>query len=151
MIRWFAVSFLLLAIVSSLTTALSARGAFYSNLIVTINGVKTQQGQVCLSLFATRKGFPDSKKQAVQARCVKVAETPLLVKFQNLRAGNYAVAVFHDVNNDNRLNRNVLGIPTEQFGFSQNPTIIAGPPTFGDSQVLVIGSETNIQITLRSL
>ncbi|KGF72048.1 hypothetical protein DO97_13600 [Neosynechococcus sphagnicola sy1] len=151
MVQQFSASFLLLVAVSHLMLTASASAAANSNLRVTISGLKNQQGQVCLSLFSSQQGFPGSSERAVQARCLKVAEIPMVVQFQNLPPGSYAIAVFHDANGDNILNRNGLGIPTEEFGFSQNPGIFAGPPKFGDSQVLVFGPETNIQVRLRSL
>lgn len=141
--------FIMAASVSFL--APSAIGALKpSSLSVRIDGFKNQRGQVCLSLFASSKGFPDSRNGAVEARCLKVTDRSVIVNFNNLKVGNYAVALFHDVNSDGKLNRNALGIPTEEFGFSQNPAIITGAPKFADSAVLVAGS-TNIQIQLKNL
>jgi uncharacterized protein (DUF2141 family) len=45
--------------------------------------------------------------------------------------GYYAVALFHDENDDHHLNTNALGIPTEGYGFSNNPTLYFGPPDLG--------------------
>jgi uncharacterized protein (DUF2141 family) len=141
-------SLLLLSAVISLTGLQEAKALSNSSLTVTINGLKNQRGQVCLSLFSGGRGFPSSSDRAVAARCVKLENAPLTVKFDNLKAGNYAIAAFHDANGDGTLNRNPLGIPTEQFGFSQNPKILTGAPKFGDSAFLVAGPETNIQIKL---
>lgn len=141
-------SLLLLAIFGNLMVSSSAKAVSHSNLTVTISGLKNQRGQICLSLFSSPQGFPGGSDRAVQTNCVKVADTPLAVRFQNLKVGNYAVAVIHDTNSDGTLNRNGLGIPTEGFGFSQNPKILTGPPQFGDSAVLVAGPQTDIQIQL---
>ncbi len=121
-----------------------------STLNIQVDGFRNKRGQVCLSLFASSKGFPDSRANAVKAKCVKISETPMVITLNNLKVGNYAVALFHDANGDGQLNRNSLGIPTEEFGFSQNPAVITGVPRFSDSAVLVAGS-TNIQIRLRNL
>ncbi|MBW4449471.1 MAG: DUF2141 domain-containing protein [Spirirestis rafaelensis WJT71-NPBG6] len=141
-------SLLLLTAVINLTALQEAKAVSNSSLTVTIDGLKNQRGQVCLSLFSGGRGFPGSSDRAVAARCVKLENAPLTVKFDNLKAGNYAIAAFHDANGDGTLNRNPLGIPTEQFGFSQNPKILTGAPKFGDSAFLVAGPETNIQIKL---
>ncbi|MBW4476865.1 MAG: DUF2141 domain-containing protein [Tolypothrix brevis GSE-NOS-MK-07-07A] len=141
-------SLLLLTAVINLTALQEAKAVSKSSLTVTIDGLKSQRGQVCLSLFSGGRGFPSSSTSAVAARCVKVENTPLTVKFDNLKVGNYAIAVFHDTNGDGTLNRNPFGIPTEEFGFSQNPKILTGAPKFGDSAFLVVGPETNIQIKL---
>jgi uncharacterized protein (DUF2141 family) len=126
-----------------------ANANFNGNLSIRVDGLKNQKGQICLSIFSSSQGFPGNSKRALKAQCLKVTETPQTVTFPNLKAGNYAVAIFHDANGDNNLNSNVLGIPTEGFGFSQNPRIRTGAPKFGDSAVLVAGSSTNIQIQLQ--
>ncbi len=122
-----------------------------SNLTVEIAGLSETKGQVCLSLFSSGRGFPDSKDDAVDTQCVKITDKLLEVTFDNLEPRSYAVAVFWDDNEDGQLNRNFLGIPTEKFGFSSNPVIQTGPPKFGESAVLVIGKNTRISIQLRSL
>lgn len=145
------ISLLFLAVTSNLMVLSSAKAVSNSSLTVMVNGLKNQRGQVCLTLFATGRGFPSNRDRAVRASCIKAANAPLAVTFPNLKAGSYAVAVFHDANNDGNLNSNGLGIPTERFGFSQNPVIRTGPPKFGDAAVIVAGTETNIQIQLQSL
>ena len=140
-----------LILLSNLVVSSQADAASSSTLTVTISGLGNQQGQVCFSLFSGRQGFPSDGTYAVQASCISATNTPVVVTFQHLNVGSYAVAVFHDTNGDGILNRNWLGIPTEAFGFSQNPTILTSAPRFGDSAVLVAGSQTAIQIRLQSL
>jgi uncharacterized protein (DUF2141 family) len=142
-------SLLLSAILGNTMVLSSALAVSSSTLSVTISGLKNQKGQVCLSLFASGRGFPGSKG-AVQAQCVKATATPIVVEFPNLKSGNYAVAVFHDTRGNGIPTRNFLGIPTEEFGFSQNPTILTGAPKFEDAAVFVAGPETKIEIQLQT-
>jgi uncharacterized protein (DUF2141 family) len=136
---------------------LTALGLIYSpfsqalskgNLIIAVEGV-APEGEICLSLFASSRGFPGERSQALQANCIAASDP--VVTFTDLTPGSYAVAVFQDENGDRTLNRNGLGMPTERFGFSQNPQIIAGPPRFGEAAIVVAGAETSIQIRLQSL
>jgi uncharacterized protein (DUF2141 family) len=137
---------LLIAGMASLGLA-TAASANTGSLTVQISGLKSQTGQVCLSLFANGQGFPTQGSSGAQARCVKAAG-PMQVTFSNLAPGNYAVAVLHDANGDNQMNRNGLGVPTEGFGFSRNPSILKGLPKFGDAAVSVQGATaTQIQLT----
>ncbi|MEM7726525.1 MAG: DUF2141 domain-containing protein [Cyanobacteria bacterium P01_A01_bin.45] len=119
-----------------------------SNLTVNIAGLKNQKGQMCFSLFDSSRGFPGDRKRALKATCVKLKDVSGSLTLNSLRSGSYAVAIFHDANGDGNLNRNGLGIPTEGFGFSRNPRIVTGPPKFGDSAVIVVGSNTSIDIEL---
>ncbi len=144
----FHVGILLLSVIGNLVFLPSAEGSSSGNLGVTVKGLKNQKGQVCFSLFSSSRGFPSNNERAVQAKCVKLENSSTKLKIPALKAGTYAVAMFHDVNGDGKLNTNVLGIPKEGFGFSRNPRIVSGPPKFGDSAVFVVGSSTEIQINL---
>lgn len=53
------------------------------------------------------------------------------VEFE-VEPGTYALAVYHDLNNNNRLDKNLLGYPREPFGFSNNYRPSVAAPTFGD-------------------
>jgi uncharacterized protein (DUF2141 family) len=145
------ISLFLTAIMASLLSPLRANSSLASDLTVELDGIKNKDGQVCLSLFDSSKGFPDREKNAFQKQCVPNTNAPLFVTFKNIPLGSYAVAVLHDANQDNKINSNFLGIPTEGFGFSGNPTIISGPPKFNESAVLVTGASTRIQIQLMYL
>lgn len=147
--RPLSVQALLLAIVGNLAIALHINAASSSTLSVTVDGLRDQRGQVCFSLFSTKQGFPSSSDRALESRCIKAGDTPLAVTFSNLSAGSYAVALIHDANTDGTLNRGFLGIPKEGFGFSRNPRIRTGPPSFEDAAVSVSGTTTNIQIQLK--
>lgn len=120
-----------------------------SQITLTIDGFKNKNGQACVTLFASNKGFPASETDAIQSRCMSITNVPLVITFNNLAPGSYAVAVLHDANNDNTANRNGLGIPIEGFGFSKNPVIRTRPPQFNDAAVVVAGANTNINIKLQ--
>ncbi len=120
-----------------------------NSLTVKILGIKNKQGQICLSLFNGRQGFPHNGNKAIRTDCIEVTDTQETVNFSNLESGTYAVAVFHDINHDGILNFNWLGIPTEGFGFSRNPHILTGIPKFEDSAVMVTDLDPNIEIQLK--
>ncbi len=127
----------------------TAKSASASDLTVSIAGLKSQNGQICLSLFANGHGFPNNGNAAVRAQCIKASEPS--ITFRNLKPGNYAIAIIHDANRNNQLDTNPLGIPTEGFGFSRDPQILTGPPKFGDSAFSVRGGSTQIQIRVKYL
>lgn len=147
--KWLKVGILALSAIGSIMFAPSAKGIANGNLTVAVDGLKNQKGQVCLTVFSSSRGFPSSSDRAVAVQCVKLAGNRPIVTFQNFKAGSYAIAVIHDINNDKILNTNRIGIPTEGFGFSRNPRILTGPPKFGDSSVLVAGADTEIEVRLQ--
>lgn len=137
--------------IGHLILAAKADATLAGNLTVKIEGLRSQRGQICLSLFNGSGGFPTRGDRAVQAECVRIQNGAPTVTFRNLKTGSYAIAVIHDTNSDGTLNRNGLGIPTEGFGFSRNPRILTGPPKYSDAAVIVAGSNTNVEIRLQYL
>ncbi|MEL7334051.1 MAG: DUF2141 domain-containing protein [Cyanobacteria bacterium J06560_2] len=127
------------------------------SLTVELVQLRNSEGQVCVSLFDSSKGFPNDETDIVAKQCTEaeatserdaedtVAETLLPVVFENLSPGTYAVSVMHDENQDGQLNQGVFGIPTEGFGFSRNPEIRMGAPEFYEAALSVFGDS---QITV---
>lgn len=145
----FKTNILLSVLLTSMAMPIDVLAESVSNLTIDIDGLQNDRGQICLSVFADGKGFPSDGKNAIDRQCVPVIHSSVSVTFKNLQPGNYAVAVLHDANQDNKINTNFFGIPTEGFGFSQNPTISIGTPKFADSAFIVQGSDTKIKIKLQ--
>jgi uncharacterized protein (DUF2141 family) len=80
-----------------------------------------------------------------------VASTPLSFRysFENLPYGTYAVAIYHDRNRDERLNRGLFGMPEEGYGFSNDAPASFGPADFDDAVFALETLDTTIQIKMR--
>ncbi len=122
-----------------------------SLLTIEVTGLKNSQGNVCLSLFVDERGFPGQAESAIASRCIQAEETSVKTQFAGLTPGRYAIAVIHDADSDGKLDTGFLGFPVEGFGFSRNPRITIGAPSFQDTALLVTGEFIEIQIDLRYL
>ncbi len=65
------------------------------------------------------------------------------------RPGVYAIAVYHDEDASRKLNRSGLGMPTEGFGFSNNPGMLFGIPAFRSVRINVPHPNVSTRIRLR--
>ena len=66
-----------------------------------------------------------------------------------MKAGVYAIAVYHDENNNGQFDR-LFAIPLEKYGFSNNAKVFLGPPTFKEASFQVKNNEfKRISIKLR--
>ena len=74
----------------------------------------------------------------------KVIESGLLI--DNLDESNYAIAIFHDTNSNNKFDT-FLSIPKEKFGFSNNAKVFLGPPRFEDASIFV-GQNSIVEIMI---
>ncbi|MGA0597753.1 DUF2141 domain-containing protein [Enterovirga sp. CN4-39] len=87
--------------------------------------------------------------------CRLVASAPakagsLDVRIGAVPPGPYAIQAFHDRNGDGKLATNMLGIPSEPFGFSRAPSMNFGPPAFADAVVEVDARVVIVPVALRS-
>ena len=140
---------LLLPILGNFLFLASAKADLTSSLTIEVEGLKNKSGQICATLFDQSKGFPGDSKKAWQSECSKITEMPQKLIFKDLKPGNYAVALIHDANGNSNLDTNSFGMPTEGFGFSQNPEVLTGPPKFNDSAVTVSKTNTDIKIKMK--
>ena len=118
-------------------TSLYCATASSANINVEINGVRDAKGEILVSLFNQTEGWLRTDVGAA-----KVAALPGVVKatFPNLPAGEYAVSVIHDLNSNGKLDSNLIGIPAEPYGFSNDASGNFGPPTF-DQAKFKLGTE----------
>ena len=108
------------------------------DLEVTLEGVHSADGQVLVALHRRTSGIDFPGDEGIVARKRVAADTePVVVRFRDLAPGDYAVAAFHDADDDGELNANVLGIPTEGYGFSNGARGLMGPPSFESAAVTI--------------
>lgn len=103
------------------------------DLTVEITNINNPRGFIQLGLFNNSQSFPSESKQFMKVRIKPNGKTTSYT-FKDLPEGNYAVAVLHDENSDGKCNMNIIGIPKEGYGFSNNikPTLSA--PSFAKVQ-----------------
>lgn len=63
--------------------------------------------------------------------------------------GAYGLALYHDENDNGKIDRNALGIPKEGFGFSNNPRIFLSAPGFSKVRFVVGGGGAALNIRMR--
>ena len=105
---------------------------------VSVTGLRSAKGQILVCLTKSPAAFPDCSKDAGSVRmAVKAADAANFV-IPVRTDGTYAIAIVHDENDNNRLDK-MLFLPREGFGFSRNPAITTGPPSFKAASFTVSG------------
>jgi uncharacterized protein (DUF2141 family) len=138
-----------LVALSSIAIAPNVKAELKSTLTIELDGLKAQKGDICFKLFSRSFGFPDNVKNAVMNRCVKVTEDSPKITLKDISSGSYALALFQDVNGDRKLNRDTTGIPTEGYGFSNNPKTRQDLTRYGDCVFLLAGASRTIKIQMK--
>ena len=114
---------------------------------VNVTGFDSNSGSANIALFNKSNGFPVYGKQ-IQGRVVSIKNRSCTVWFKDLSKGNYAIAVYHDENNNKKMDKNVFGAPTESYGFSNNVRPTFSAPSFEDCRFNIAQNRT-INITVK--
>jgi uncharacterized protein (DUF2141 family) len=120
-------------------------------LTVVISNFRNNRGNAMVTIFNSEKGFPKSPEKAVKILYVTINNKKSVAVFENLPAGGYAVSVFHDENNNKKMDTNFLGIPKEGVGASNNARGHFGPPKYNDAKFNFNGNSQTITINITYL
>ncbi|WP_269533937.1 DUF2141 domain-containing protein [Chitinimonas sp. BJYL2] len=128
------------------TLILLASQATAAELRIDIAGLQTREGSVLVAAYDQAEGF--LKKPVAYALADATNPQPQAV-FANLPAGDYAISLFHDINGNRKLDKNLVGMPTEPYGFSNDAAGQFGPPSFEQARLSLPDNGKTIAITLR--
>ncbi len=108
------------------------------SLKATITGLKTAEGKVAILLC-------DENGTEVGQYWLFVESLEVVLDVPDLENGQYAIKFFHDINNNGKMDQNILGIPTEDFGFSNDAKIYFGMPAL-EKMLFEVAGQTEIQM-----
>ena len=115
-------------------------------LSVFVDGGDPNTGQVIATLFHTEENY---MKNASASKTVVMGDKgEVLVTFEDVVIGEYAVSVIYDEDSDGKLDKNFFGIPKEKIGFSNNAKPSGGPAPYDKARFEVTQENTRIEITL---
>lgn len=118
-----------------LAAVLTAAGpAFGAELTVEVIGLGSDTGNVHFGLYDNPATFPDDEGR-LRGTNVPVAGRRAVAVFENLEPGSYALAVYHDENANGSFDQGFLGIPLEDYGFSNGARAFLGPPSFEQAKI----------------
>lgn len=116
-------------------------------LIVQVKNVQINQGYIRMAVYNDEKSFPSEERsfRGVSLPLQSNIKTQLRCE---LPFGVYAVAVYHDVNNNGKMDKNPLGIPTEPYAFSNNVTVKWRAPRFREAAFGFNATQQEITVVL---
>lgn len=142
-VTWLAV--LILASLPALVLAQSPCPGIH----VKILDIRNSTGAVACALFESPEGFPtEYLRSATRIMFIKVRARQARCDFEDIPPGTYALAVVHDENMNGKLDTNLLGIPKEGYGFSNDAKALLGAPSFSAASFPYDGQDLELTISL---
>lgn len=126
--------------------------AFAATVIVEVRNIETK-GEMHLAIYDDADVFENDNgekggaaKGIIDGVIEEVGTGTTTYTFE-LPNGTYAIGIFVDANYNNEMDRNLFGIPKEQYGFSNDAKGSFGPPLFKDAS-FTVSSDLNLKINL---
>lgn len=121
--------------------ASTPEAAEHYQLTFSMTEVKAKQGKMYVALFKGAENYQKNNAQA--STIVTVDGDEVVVTFDELPQGDYAVRYFHDENGNNKLDLNLFGSPIEGIGFSNDAKPSYGPVGFEAAKFTVTSDVIN--------
>ena len=116
-----------------LTFILLFSGVKTHKLSIHISGISKIKGSLFIAVFRATDDFPVFGKQ-FKGIVKEVEGKSQNYNFDDLPEGEYALAIYQDENRNKILDKNLLGIPTEIYGFSNNARRSFSAPSFQEAK-----------------
>lgn len=116
--------------------------AIAGTLKVEVHNIE-KSGEIHLAIYDDEDVFEnDNGDKGGAARgiidgVIEQVETGSAIWQFDIPDGTYAIGIFIDTNDNNKMDKNFLGIPKEQYGFSNNAKARFGPPSFEDASFIL--------------
>ena len=93
------------------------------SLEMEINNLQSNKGPLYIRIL-------DENENPVIVGTSSVVNYSSKISFDSISPGKYAIQFFHDENENQKMDFNLIGIPKEKFGSSNNVKPVLGPPKF---------------------
>jgi uncharacterized protein (DUF2141 family) len=114
---------------------------------VVVTGARSDRGTIEYGVYDRADAFPGDEGSIAGGE-VPADRAGARIVVSGLKPGRYAIAVFHDENGNGAFDQGFLGIPLEDYGFSNDAPAFFGPPSFDDAAVTVGPGGTTVTIRL---
>lgn len=139
----YSLTSLLMGAIGSLAMIIAlSQHAHAADLTVNITEVEQGKGHLLVALYADKQSYISG--EASFSSAVEAINKQEKVTFKNLPEGEYAVKMYQDENDNRALDFNMIGIPKEGYGFSNNvgqfgaPEYVEAKFTIKDNTVIDI-------------
>ena len=121
-----------------------------ATLIIRIQNIRIVKGSIQVALFQDAASF-ESKEGSIRGQILPISNLQNQeLRWTGLEYGTYALALYHDVNNNGKLDRNLWGIPTEPYGFAKKEPSKWRAPTFEEAAFQLDDPQQIITVPLES-
>jgi len=117
---------------------------------VVIKNLVNDSGVVRIALCNSEENYSAKNAEPFRKTIVAIKGKRAECVFEDLPYGEYAFKLFHDENNNGILDTNLIGIPTEEYAFSNNAKGSFGPAKYAKAKFILDKPELVMDIEMNS-
>jgi uncharacterized protein (DUF2141 family) len=116
-------------IISFVMTEMKAQENY--GITVVVNEADNNDGKIGIALYDTKDEFLDVIFKETKS---EITNNTYTVTFDDITSGTYAVSIFHDENDNGKMDSDFMGIPKEDYGCSNDASGFIRPPKQEDAK-----------------
>lgn len=116
-----------------------------NSLTINFDITDKNTGQI---LFALYNSEENHMEETYKTSSAIIENNKAKIVVEGIKSGYYSFSYFHDLYSDGVLDTNLVGIPKEPYGFSNNEKGSFGPPSFEDCKI-IIDKNTELNISIK--
>jgi len=141
-----AIALLVYAVV---TASPSFAGEKIGTLKLLVTGFKSDKGKAMITVANSKDSYQSKKGKPLFTRVSGLIENGEVgYLFNGIPHGEYAIRVFHDENDNDKLDYYFFGMPKEDYGFSGEDGERAGPPNYDKDMFIFNANRMTIRIKM---
>jgi uncharacterized protein (DUF2141 family) len=122
----------------------------HTHCTLLISNIQHRSGKIFIAVYDSRASFLKPDK-AVFIKVVSPGRSATLeIPVPLSLPGTYAFSCYHDLNDDGQLNTNLLGIPTEPYGFSNGARPKFRAPRWSEVGIFCLAGNPRVEVVLNT-
>jgi uncharacterized protein (DUF2141 family) len=118
------------------------------SITVTMTGMPNDKGVVLVGLYSEGTFMKAAPEHSASS---KIEDGTAKVVFEDIPAGEYAIAVIQDENENKQMDFETNGMPKEAYGSSNNIPNPFGPPLWENSKFKLGDQPVDLEIKMMSM
>ena len=115
-------------------------------LTIKVSGIKKIKGNIITGMYNNNEDWLIVGKEFIK-KVNQIHEVEETIIFKDLQKGKYAISLYQDEDQDDQIKKNIIGIPKEGYGFSNNVKPWFKAPSYKNA-AFIVSNDTTIHIKL---
>jgi uncharacterized protein (DUF2141 family) len=120
-----------------------------NNISITITNIRSDSGLIRLGLYDQPEQFPNNPGRSFTYRKTVLKDGNIQLTLEDIPPGIYAISLLDDEDENGRMKFNILRMPKEGYGFSNNAKPGHRSPPFEKCTFSVGEGNTNLRIEMQ--